>query len=105
MIEVEERLRPLNVEELCSVPPTLTTYKREQTVFNEDICRELKELKCVLGCLEACVPTETRKAIQLFKRAAGAPGGSSVDIPATPVEMELEGKIAILREEVQKLLS
>jgi len=50
------------------------------------------------------VPQETRKAIALFKRATGADGVSAPTAPESPLELELEGKILILREEMENKL-
>merc|ERR1712216_1111554 len=63
---------------------------------SRDLAREVKELKVVVGCVEACIPRETRKAVQLFKRAAG-----SSDAPQSPREFEIESKILALREEME----
>lgn len=100
----EDNLRKLNIDELNQVQPALVVHRKEQHIFNEDMHRELQELKCLVGCLEACVPQETRKAIALFKRAVGADGVAASNAPESPMELELEGKILILREEMENKL-
>merc|ERR1712150_71025 len=102
--DIESVLKRLNVDELSEVQPALVTHRREQMIFNEDMHRELQELKCLVGCLEACVPQETRKAIALFKRATGADGVAANNAPDSPLELELEGKILILREDMENKL-
>lgn len=100
LVEVEKVIKKLDVDTLGRVPPTLVEYRREQQAFNEDTHKAVQELKCLVGCLEACVPQETRKAIALFKRAAGA------DVPpASPREFELQSKILLLRDDVQVRLA
>merc|ERR1711920_92515 len=85
----------LNIDELNQVQPALVVHRKEQHIFNEDMLRELQELKCLVGCLEACVPQETRKAIALFKRATGADGVSAPSAPESPLELELENKLRV----------
>jgi len=101
LVEVEKVIKKLDPDTLARVPPTLVEYRREQQAFNEDTHRAVQELKCLVGCLEACVPQETRKAIALFKRAAGA----DAPVPSSPREFELQSKILLLREDVQVRLS
>lgn len=97
MAGLESRVRRLDVETLSTVVPTFHQYQEEQEAFGADLRREVMELKTVVGCLEACVPKETRKAIQLFKRAAGAEGEPK---QVTPRTLQFEGKLLTLQDEV-----
>jgi hypothetical protein len=94
---LEKEFHSLDLPDLARVRPDLLVHQRQQEEIDSDIMRELKELKCLVGCIEACIPRETRKAVQLFKRAAGA-GDSE---PQSPREFKLESKILQLREEVE----
>jgi hypothetical protein len=94
--KVEQDIKTLDVKDLGKVRPDLTEHQRQSDVFQRDLLAEVNELKVVVGCVEACIPRETRKAVQLFKRAAG-----STDVPASPREFAIESKILVLREEMQ----
>merc|ERR1712039_1095681 len=95
--KVEKDLRGLNVKDLGRVRPELVEHKAHQEVISRDLHNEINELKCIVGCVEACIPRETRKAVQLFKRAAAASDGP----PSSPREFAIESKILELREEMQ----
>merc|ERR1712054_667146 len=87
----------LDVQDLTRVRPDLTDFERKQEAISTDLIREMKELKVIVGCVEACIPRETRKAVQLFKRAAGS--SDNVE-PASPREFAMEGKILARKQEM-----
>lgn len=95
--KVEKDVQCLNVKDLTRVRPELIEHKAHQELISRDLLKEINELKCVVGCVEACIPRETRKAVQLFKRAAGSSDGA----PASPREFAIDSKILQLREEMQ----
>jgi hypothetical protein len=97
MKKLELDLHALDVKDLGRVRPDLTEYQRTQEEVSRDLAREVKELKVVVGCVEACIPRETRKAVELFKRASG----SGERVPTSPREFAMESKILALKEEMQ----
>jgi len=97
---LEKVLRKVDLEELGQVPPQLVIIQHEAENFRKDLRQEVQELKVVVGCIEACVPKETRKAIQLFKRAAGSTGESQV----SPRALARAGEILMLREDMETRL-
>jgi len=99
--KIEGTVQVLDIEYLRGVRDDLENFKHEQEDFRLDIHREVSEAKVSIGCLEACVPKETRKAVQLFKRAAGA---GEETRPMTPVTMQLEGKILTMQDQVETRL-
>lgn len=96
--KIEQDFRLLDVQDLGKVRPDLTDYQKQQEEVSGDLAREMKELKVLVGCVEACIPRETRKAVDLFKRAAGS---SANQEPSSPREFAMEGKILALREEME----
>mmetsp|Transcript_121 Transcript_121/g.259 ORF Transcript_121/g.259 Transcript_121/m.259 type:complete len:673 (-) Transcript_121:64-2082(-) len=98
--KVEGILDRLDVDEMREVPPQLVMLKLDAESFKKDLRREVAEMKALVGCIEACVPKETRKAIQLFKQAAGAVN----EIVVTPRGLKLEGDILGLREDMETRL-
>merc|ERR1712172_325357 len=72
--------RALDISDLTRIRPDVSLFQKQREALSEDLTREVKELKCLVGCMEACIPRETRKAVQLFKRAAG----STDQAPASP---------------------
>jgi len=98
--KVESVMGSMDVEYLRKVKPEFQEFKQEQQAFQNDLHREVQELKVLVGCLEACIPRETRKAVELFKRAAGAPDTR----PRSPTQMQLEGKILILQDQLETRL-
>jgi len=101
--KMESEIKILDVPSLRQVRPDLVEYRQEYEVFEDSLRRDMKEVKCLVGCLEACIPRETRKAVDLFKRAAGASEHSLV--PTSPQEFEVEGKILILRDDMETRLN
>jgi len=89
----------LDLKDLGQVRPDFMKQKREQKKICDDLRKDMQELKCLVGCLEACVPQETRKAVALFKRAAGA--AVAQQGPVSPREFELDRKLLELRSEVE----
>ena len=81
----------LDVDDLSKVRPDIQHFQGKQSVFNADVEQDVKELKCVVGCLEACIPKDTRKAVQLFKRAAGLEEHTAEGMDL--VRLQLEGRI------------
>lgn len=100
--KVEQRLKRIDVESLDTTLSSFQQYQQEQQVVGNDLRREVMELKTVVGCIEACVPKETRKAIQLFKRAAGAEGAAR---QITPRTLDLEGKFLNHQQDVETRLA
>jgi len=95
--KLEAEFASLDIKDLTQVRPDLNQHRKIQEVISNNLQQELKELKCLVGCVEACIPRETRKAVQLFKRAAGANEGD----PMSPREFHVDSKILQLREEMQ----
>lgn len=95
--KVEQDFRLIDVQDLNRVRPDLTDFERKQEAISTDLVKEMKELKVIVGCVEACIPRETRKAVQLFKRAAGS--ADTVE-PPSPREFAMEGKILAFKEEM-----
>eukprot|EP00428_Durinskia_dybowskii_P054642 CAMPEP_0170329066 /NCGR_PEP_ID=MMETSP0116_2-20130129/65447_1 /TAXON_ID=400756 /ORGANISM="Durinskia baltica, Strain CSIRO CS-38" /LENGTH=153 /DNA_ID=CAMNT_0010582197 /DNA_START=1 /DNA_END=458 /DNA_ORIENTATION=+ len=91
----------MDLEYSQTLRPELQEVRREQQDFQSDLHRQVSEIKVTVGCLEACVPRDTRKAIELFKRAAGK---QEHDREMTPLSLELEGKILLLQDETEKRL-
>jgi len=86
----------------------LSCLRAETKDLSVRMHRELREIQVVVGCIEACVPRETRKAVQLFKRAAVPSPGCIADSAASSVtreQMEAEARLHKLREEIEKQLS
>eukprot|EP00927_Polykrikos_kofoidii_P070624 TRINITY_DN67039_c0_g1_i1.p1 TRINITY_DN67039_c0_g1~~TRINITY_DN67039_c0_g1_i1.p1 ORF type:complete len:828 (-),score=175.52 TRINITY_DN67039_c0_g1_i1:138-2621(-) len=100
-VSVENDITALDPPSLKLLRPELDDVKRDYESFGDNVRRDMQELKCLVGCLEACVPRETRKAVELFKRAAG----SDDRRPRSPRQFEVEGSILALREELQSRLS
>lgn len=99
--KVEAVVNAMDVEYLQQVKPELHQFRENQEAFQTDLHREVQEIKMLVGCLEACIPKETRKAVQLFKRAAGAQEDMR---PKTPIHMQLEGKILVLQDQIETRL-
>jgi len=103
--KIEQDFRLLDVKDglagsasdLGRVRPDLRDYQHHQEAVALDLNREIKELKVIVGCVEACIPRETRKAVALFKREAGTSDGQE---PSSPREFAMEGKILALKEEM-----
>eukprot|EP00930_Biecheleria_cincta_P034823 TRINITY_DN24010_c0_g1_i1.p1 TRINITY_DN24010_c0_g1~~TRINITY_DN24010_c0_g1_i1.p1 ORF type:complete len:653 (+),score=167.73 TRINITY_DN24010_c0_g1_i1:31-1959(+) len=100
LASLEQVLGKLDVHEMQEIPPQLIIIRQDQEVFKKDLHQELQELKVIVGCIEACVPKETRKAIALFKRAAGA----SDELIVTPRTFKVESEILGLREDMETRL-
>ncbi|CAE7208921.1 unnamed protein product [Symbiodinium natans] len=98
---LEQILGKLDVDAVNEVPPQLIIVKEDQEVFKQDLRREVQELKVLVGCMEACVPKETRKAIQLFKRGAGVSDEEFI----TAGGLKLHADVESLREELQTRLA
>ncbi|CAK9102268.1 Uncharacterized protein SCF082_LOCUS47804, partial [Durusdinium trenchii] len=98
---VEHLLGKLDVDAVKEVPPQLIIVKEDQETFKQDLRREVQELKVLVGCMEACVPKETRKAIQLFKRGAGASDEEFI----SPQELKAHTELISMREEINGQLS
>ncbi|CAE7606924.1 unnamed protein product [Symbiodinium sp. CCMP2456] len=98
---LEQILGKLDVDAVNEVPPQLIIVKEDQEVFKQDLRREVQELKVLVGCMEACVPKETRKAIQLFKRGAGVSDEEFI----TAGGLKLYADVEALREELQVRLA
>ncbi|CAJ1382451.1 unnamed protein product [Effrenium voratum] len=98
---LETVLGKLDVDAVREVPPQLTIVKEDQETFKQDLRREVQELKVLVGCMEACVPKETRKAIQLFKRGAGMPDEELI----SPESLKLQTDVISWREELQQQLT
>mmetsp|Transcript_16336 Transcript_16336/g.38667 ORF Transcript_16336/g.38667 Transcript_16336/m.38667 type:complete len:590 (+) Transcript_16336:64-1833(+) len=98
---LEQILGKLDVDAVKEVPPQLIIVKEDQETFKQDLRREVQELKVLVGCMEACVPKETRKAIQLFKRGAGVSDEEFI----TAGGLKLQADVEILREELQTRLA
>ncbi|CAE7431560.1 unnamed protein product, partial [Symbiodinium pilosum] len=98
---LEQILGKLDVDAVNEVPPQLIIVKEDQEVFKQDLRREVQELKVLVGCMEACVPKETRKAIQLFKRGAGVSDEEFI----TAGGLKLYADVEALREELQTRLA
>ncbi|CAE7475842.1 unnamed protein product [Symbiodinium sp. CCMP2592] len=98
---LEQILGKLDVDAVNEVPPQLIIVKEDQEVFKQDLRREVQELKVLVGCMEACVPKETRKAIQLFKRGAGVSDEEFI----TAGGLKLHADVEALREELQVRLA
>jgi len=94
--KLENDFHAVDMKDLCTVRPDLLDYQQHQELVDTDIMKEVNELKCIVGCIEACIPRETRKAVQLFKRAAG-----SSEATLSPREFNVESKILQLREDMQ----
>lgn len=97
--QVEQQFSVLDVTDLGRVRPDLSQHQKQQEIFGRDLLKEVNELKVILGCVEACIPRETRKAVQLFKRASG----SADAVPQSPREFAMEGKILALREDLDAI--
>lgn len=78
--------------------------RQDQEAYSADIRNEMKELKCLAGCLEACVPRETRKAIELFKRAALQRADGEQLAPDTPRRFKFESEVLLLRNDMETRL-
>ncbi|CAE7855378.1 unnamed protein product [Symbiodinium microadriaticum] len=98
---LEQILGRLDVDAVNEVPPQLIIVKEDQEVFKQDLRREVQELKVLVGCMEACVPKEARKAIQLFKRGAGVSDEEFI----TAGGLKLYADVEALREELQVRLA
>merc|ERR1711933_645297 len=79
------------------VHPTIQRFRTDNEIFTEDIRRDMQELKVLVGCLEACIPKETRNAVNLFKRAVAVVD----EQPHSPRHLQLEGQILALREDME----
>lgn len=94
---LEQLLEKLDFDAVKEVPPQLIIVKEDQETFKLDLRREVQELKVLVGCMEACVPKETRKAIQLFKRGAGVSDEEFI----SPQELKTHTQLISMREELQ----
>eukprot|EP00435_Cladocopium_sp_Y103_P070244 s571_g34.t2 len=94
---LEQLLEKLDFDAVKEVPPQLIIVKEDQETFKQDLRREVQELKVLVGCMEACVPKETRKAIQLFKRGAGVSDEEFI----SPQELKTHTQLISMREELQ----
>lgn len=97
LIKLEKEFYAVDMKDLRNVRPDLLDYQQHQELVDSDIMKEVNELKCIVGCIEACIPRETRKAVQLFKRASGSAEGRAL----SPREFDVESKILQLREDMQ----
>eukprot|EP00933_Yihiella_yeosuensis_P012287 TRINITY_DN12064_c0_g1_i1.p1 TRINITY_DN12064_c0_g1~~TRINITY_DN12064_c0_g1_i1.p1 ORF type:complete len:678 (-),score=195.45 TRINITY_DN12064_c0_g1_i1:51-2033(-) len=98
---IDKTLGKVSMDVLKEVPPRLNTVEHEQEVLKKDLRREVQELKVIVGSLEACVPKETRKAIQLFKRAAGV----NEEFLISPEALSMDSKLLSLREDLESRLT
>jgi len=98
---LEQLLGKLDLDAVKEVPPQLTIVKEDQETFKQDLRREVQELKVLVGCMEACVPKETRKAIQLFQRGTGASDEEFI----SPSELKAHTQLLSLREEMDGRLA
>eukprot|EP00747_Dinoflagellata_sp_TGD_P163927 gnl/TRDRNA2_/TRDRNA2_183159_c0_seq1.p1 gnl/TRDRNA2_/TRDRNA2_183159_c0~~gnl/TRDRNA2_/TRDRNA2_183159_c0_seq1.p1 ORF type:complete len:891 (+),score=192.93 gnl/TRDRNA2_/TRDRNA2_183159_c0_seq1:72-2675(+) len=96
--KVERSLLGVDLTAFERLAPDIQARQSRQEAVNEDLRRDTQELKVLVGCLEACVPRETRKAVQLFKRATAAPENKG---PSSPRELEADAKLLALREEME----
>jgi len=94
--KMEKEIDSLDIPDLRKVRPELSEHKEEYEAFEATLRHDMNELKVLVGCLEACIPRETRKAVDLFKRAAGADDRR----PSSPRQFEVEGKILRLRDDM-----
>lgn len=94
---LEQLLEKLDFDAVKEVPPQLIIVKEDQETFKLDLRREVQELKVLVGCMEACVPKEIRKAIQLFKRGAGVSDEEFI----SPQELKTHTQLISMREELQ----
>merc|ERR1712226_1199063 len=97
---LEKYVESIDVAKIKMVPPALAEFSQSYEYFKQDLRREVNELKCVVGCVEACIPRETRKAVDLFKRAAG----SGEAYPTTPRSFNVESKIITMRDDLDTRL-
>merc|ERR1712232_1492811 len=97
---VEKHMQSIDFGKIKMVPPALAEFRQNYEYFEKDLRREVNELKCVVGCVEACIPRETRKAVDLFKRAAG----SGEAYPTTPRSFNVESKIITMRDDLDTRL-